>query len=98
MLAQHVRSPPFVPLWVHPLDPYLDLVGFCTCMICAWSIGYDEGTSAATCLAWSLWCVACWAQVVFVSIPTHLQLIVLCLCCDLGQFGQVLLLCVVPTF
>ena len=48
MLARHVRSPSFAPLQVHPLDPYLGLVGFFTCWVCAGSIGDDEGTSAAT--------------------------------------------------
>ena len=98
MLAFLVRGSPFAPLWVHPLDPYLGLVGFCSRRICAGSIGDDEGTSAATCLAWSLWCVTRQAQVVLVSITMHLQLVVSCLCCDLGRLGQVLLPCMVPTF
>ena len=76
MLARPVRCSPFAPLWVQPHDPHLGLVGFCTRRGCAGSIGDDEGTSAPTCLAWSLWCVARWAQVVLFSIMVHRQLVV----------------------
>ena len=98
MLARPVRSSPFVPLWVKPPDPYLGLVGFRTRRVCAGSIVDDEGTSASTCLAWSLWCAARRAQDVLVSITMHLRLVVLCLCCDIGQICQVLLPCAVSTF